>query len=101
MTQRKLYRRIIAWVALVATLLVVLFSTIYPAEHLHHECKGEGCHVCAVMAECADNLKTLSAAVIFIAAVGFLLEVCTASLFSNTAIYVNNSLISRKVRLNN
>ena len=94
-------KKIMVVVAILATLIVMLASSDYLVEHMHHDCCGDECPVCAVMAQCVNNIKTISAAVIVVYAVLSLM----ISLFKDSCIISGESfaysLISQKVRMNN
>ena len=99
--QRLSFRTNTAWVVMLATVFVVLFSSFYIADHANHDCIGEDCPVCAVMEQCRIILKTIGTAVLVTCA-------CIAShilLQSNTLyqayFFICNSLFSQKVRMNN
>lgn len=94
-------KHIIAWVAIIATLLVLLLSTAYISEYIEHDCTGSDCAVCAVLEQCGNTLKTIGAAIIVALSVLFI----SAFLKKVTGDIVNictcNSLISQRVRMNN
>lgn len=80
--------------------IVLLFSNVFLAEHVHHDCTGEDCPVCAVMEQCINNLKTISEVVFFVAASLFFLHIITKTVSKNITEPVAFSLFSQKVRLN-
>lgn len=41
---------------------VMLISTLFIARNAHHDCSGDGCSVCAIIAVCENLLKNISAA---------------------------------------
>ena len=93
--------QIIALVAMVAVVVVMLFSSIYIGNHIHHDCSGEDCAVCCVLAQCSGNIKNL-VAVAVVAFVSILLSISMQSNMQSTkAVYLSCSLISQKVRMNN
>ena len=101
MDQNKKNIRIIALLAAFAVLFVMLFSKAYISHHIHHECTGDECPICIVMAQCANNLKNIGTIAIFIAISLFLCSINQESRRCvNTAGFFD-SLISQKVRMNN
>lgn len=42
--------------------VVMLFSALFIAHETHHDCTGEGCSVCAMLAVCENMLKNISVA---------------------------------------
>ena len=92
--------RIIAIVALVATLFMMLFSSIYLTEHASHHCEDSShCPVCTMMVQCERSLKTLGTglAVAVIALVSFVLLTDISQGYSFQS--VQTTLISQKVRM--
>ncbi len=91
----------IALATMVAVVVVMLFSSIYIGNHIHHDCSGEDCAVCCVLAQCSSNLKDLIALAI-VAFVSFILNnSMQGEVQSIKTVYLNCSLISQKVRMNN
>lgn len=101
MMQRRSDKKVIAWVAMIATLVVVLFSTGYLCENVEHDCTGEHCTVCATVLQCSNNLRTISATVIAMGGVRLLFETVRERLTKGADAVSCNSLFSQKVRLNN
>lgn len=101
MMQNNHLRKITAWVAAVATVFVMLFSSLYIVEHSDHECGGADCPICAVMAQCSNNLKTIGLAVVVVAAMCGLIDDTKAAVTIGADNLSVTSLISQKVRMNN
>lgn len=101
MRQDRFGKKMIAWVAVIATLVVVLFSTGYLCENMEHDCMGEHCDVCATVLQCSNNLKTISTTIIAMGVVVVLFEISKESVMMCADAVSCNSLISQKVRLNN
>lgn len=92
--------RIIAMVALVATLFLMLFSSFYITEHASHHCDDSAhCPVCTMMVQCERSLKTLGTglAVAVVALVSFVLLTDISQGYSFQS--VQTTLISQKVRM--
>lgn len=97
------FRRKKTWIAamlLFVMLLVPMFSSVYIAKEANHDCSGTNCPVCVIIHQCEDNIKRMEAvnaaiitAVIMIFFVGKLLLNTENILYCDT-------LITRKVRLN-
>lgn len=94
-------KRITAWIAMAAVVLVMLFSVIYISKHADHECTGAECPVCAVMEQCGSNIKTIGTFVAVAVAVFFLDLFIQKSVQYVIPVYSFYSLISQKVRMNN
>lgn len=101
MTMRKLLTKNLAWVAVIATLLMVVLSISFVAENLEHDCTGEDCSVCAIMAECESEIRSLGGAILLSFAVAYAIKRLTEKIYDDTETLVASSLISQKVRLNN
>lgn len=100
MLQNITSKRITAWIALAAVVLVMLFSVIYVSQHADHECTGAECPVCAVLEQCGNNIKNIGAIVVAIIAAFFLCVSIQKSVQYVISTYSDDSLISQKVRLN-
>lgn len=91
-------------VALALTVLfvfVMLFSHIFAIVEADHECSGEDCPICEIIATVSDTIKGLSlvgATVTICAAIIF--EIVKTLLVGNKAKTVS-SLITLKVKLSN
>ena len=93
-------KRITAWIALIAVVCVMLFSVIYISKHADHECTGTECPICAVMEQCGNNIKNIGTIIVAIVATFFLCVSSQKSVQYAITKYSDDSLISRKVRLN-
>lgn len=90
--------------ALILTILfvfVMLFSHIFVIAEADHECTGEDCPICEIIAIVSDTIKGLSL-------IGSAVVICAALVFGIVkSLYVNNeaqsisSLITLKVKLSN
>ncbi len=96
-TKRRLAAAILAALIL-AALTVSLFIVVHEAGH---DCIGEGCPVCAVVAACQNTLKTLAGALAVFAAAAA--SVCSAVLFVTAfnASLRNETPVSLKVKFLN
>ncbi len=98
MTNKKRF----AAIALAALVLFVLTASLFVIAHeADHDCTGENCPVCAVIAVCRNTLKTLGDTLIAAAVVfGCFCLAGSAVAFFRTEIY-SETPISLKVKLLN
>lgn len=101
MIQNQNFKRITAWVAISAIVLVLLFSVCYIVEHADHECTGEDCPICLVMEQCGNNLKTVGTAIMIACVAVVLFTSLQENKHYQTSMFPCNSLISQKIRMNN
>jgi hypothetical protein len=92
--------RILALVAIAATVLVMLFSTVFISEHVSHHCDDEAhCPICLVLEQCESNIKSIGAGLIIAAVVyviAFAMKDIAGFIQSQP---VQASLVSQKVRI--
>lgn len=92
--------RILALVAIAATVLVMLFSTVFIAEHVSHHCDDEAhCPICLVLEQCESNIKSIGAGLVVAALVyviAFAMKDIADFIQSQP---VQASLVSQKVRI--
>lgn len=102
MKQNCLAKKLLAAALMVAVVLVLLFSEGYSAKHANHtHCDKDDCQICLTLARCEANIKTITTAII-IAFVGLLLFApVLKSAASVEEVFLSNSLISQKIRMNN
>ncbi|MBR1623008.1 MAG: hypothetical protein IJ675_03770 [Pseudobutyrivibrio sp.] len=94
--------RILALVALLATVLMMLFSTYLLTEHASHHCDDEeNCPVCALIVQCQQNIKTIGSGLVFTVVVFMLAYTATQALDNYDIQSVQTTLVSQKVRLDN
>lgn len=94
-------KKITAWTAMAAVVFVMLFSVLFISRHVHHECTGEDCPVCAEMMQCSDNVKNISMTVVVATTVFLSCQSVRKKIQRVMAVYSTGSLISQKVRMNN
>ena len=100
MSKNRNYNRILAMVALVATVFVMLVSTVFIVEHASHRCDDEAhCPVCALIQQCQSNIKNIGAGLVVAATVYMAVYAMkeTGACASNES--VQTSLVSQKVRI--
>lgn len=94
------HKRAMAGSIAALVLVIVLFSAVYLTVESHHDCSGEGCPVCAALAQCEHQIRQIGGAVVVAALV------VTVSLFGAPSVFSTNSNISlttpvkQKVRMN-
>ncbi|SOC08428.1 hypothetical protein [Pseudobutyrivibrio ruminis] len=92
--------RIIAVVALAATLFMMLFSSMYLTAHASHHCEDSShCPVCAMMVQCERSLKTLGTGLAVTVVVLFTFMLYTNLFQGYSFKSVQTTLISQKVRM--
>ena len=88
-------------VLLAALVLFAVISSLFAVIHeAHHDCTGENCRVCAMVAVCRTTLRTLADALIAAAAVSACLCTALPVIYFSRA-YFGKTLISLKVKLLN
>ena len=100
MTQKEAYKRIVALVAILAAVVVMLFSARFIAEHVSHHCDDEAhCPICLVLEQCQSNIKSIGAGLVVAATVYMVVYAMkeTGACASNES--VQTSLVSQKVRI--
>lgn len=98
---KKLSQKVIIWVVIAATLLVVFFSAAFVGKYLNHRCHADDCPICETMVACTTNLKLLGMATILLVAVGLTVKELKQLCYVITRAMSCDSLISPKVRMNN
>ena len=93
--------RILTGIISVMLLVIVLFSAFYISAEAEHDCTGEDCQVCAVIQQSENTLRGFADGMVLqlSAVVPVLFIILAAALFVTA--FPQETLISRKVRLNN
>ena len=79
----------------------MLFSSLFVSTEFHHDCSGEDCPICQMIAICESFIDQVGGGLIVLAAVFFTL-LCLYNAVSITVSAFNPlTLVSQKVRLNN
>ena len=93
--------RITAGIMGVMMLVIVLFSAFYIAAETDHDCCGEECTICACIHQCENILHRIGdGAAVRSGAVAPVILIFFAAAFTIAAVS-QDTLVSRKVRLNN
>ncbi|MBQ6967139.1 MAG: hypothetical protein IJP84_04465 [Lachnospiraceae bacterium] len=82
-------------------LFVVLFSAFFIAVEANHHCEGDDCPICACIAMCENTLRQTGAGTAHLIAVVFPISFILIAAFLQETGLKQETLISRKVRLNN
>jgi len=93
-------RSVIAFAAMIAVLVVMLFSSVYIAEHTEHQCTGANCPICATLEQCQAQLKQLAGAVFFFICMLSILVTSVCNIEEYKDNILNDSLVRKKVRIN-
>ena len=93
--------RITAGIMGLMMLFIVLFSVFYIAAETDHDCCGEDCPICACIHQCENTLRGIDDGTSArFAAFAPVIIVLLAAVFVIAAVS-QDTLVSRKVRLNN
>lgn len=95
------HKRITAGIIVILMLFNLLFSAFYIAAEVDHDCTGEDCPICACIAQCESILHQISDGIVSQAAFVFPIVFLVVSLFLYTNLFTQETLVSRRVRLNN
>lgn len=100
MTLKEAYKRIVALVAILAAVVVMLFSARFIAEHVSHHCDDEAhCPICLVLEQCQSNIKNIGAGLIFATVVYVIVFAMKDIAYFASSQSVQTSLVSQKVRI--
>lgn len=97
-------RRHVRWAALlvcVGMLLMLFVSSAYIAHEAGHDCVGEGCPVCAFIARLREAQRGFSLALASSAALLILSSRRAVSSAKEACLPAGDTLVRRKIRLNN
>ncbi len=81
-------------------LLIVLLSSCFIAMHADHDCDEEDCPVCACMQQCENNIRSMAGGLTVVTTVIIPLFAALSFIYSGVPLVIWNTLVSRKVRLN-
>ena len=85
----------------VLLLLTVLFSALFPVMEANHHCHGEDCPICSCIAMCANTLRSFGDGSILLVFAVLHVLFSVFSISFKTKDSLDQTLVSRKVRLNN
>ncbi|MBQ7372040.1 MAG: hypothetical protein IJW67_09220 [Blautia sp.] len=93
--------RILTGIMGVMVLLVVLFSALFIELEADHDCTGDGCPICVCIQQCEKTLRQISNGSVILATALLFSAVIVLPVFSISSDILQNTLVSRKVRLDN
>ena len=94
-------KRLAAGIIAFLMLFIMLFSASFIAIEADHDCTGEECPICACIAQCENTLHQIGDGVAVQAAVIVPVVFMLILAFLLETDFPKETLISRKVRLNN
>ena len=94
-------KKITSIILTIILILIVSFFSFYIATELHHDCCGEDCPICILISQCEHTLKQLKESLVPFFQLNSLLVFNVVFVFSNIFYNLNNTLVSKKVRMNN
>ena len=99
-TCSKLNRKL-AGIMAIMMLFVMLFSAIFIASHLDHDCTGDDCPICECICQCENLLHGSWDGSAFSAAGILPVVLITVSIFISYCVTIFDTPVSEKVRMNN
>ena len=91
----------LALVLCAVLLFSMLFSSIFISAEFHHDCTGEDCPICQMIALCENFVDQLGTGLIFLVAAFFFTIVNLYLSLNMVYAPVSATLVRQKVRLNN
>ncbi len=95
------HMRIAAGIMGIMMLFIMLFSAFYIAAEADHDCTGEDCPICACIQQCENTLHQISGGITSQAVIIIPIVFMLISAFPYAVCFLRETLVSRKVRLNN
>lgn len=93
-------RRLALFVCAVV-ILVTFLSFTYIIEENNHNCSGEDCPICAHIIQCEKNIRQIGSGFIVSLSIVAVSLLCVVSVSLCDSMISKESLISKKIRLNN
>lgn len=93
--------RSIAVLVAAVFLFGMLFSALFIAEESVHDCSGEDCPICEMIAQCENFVKRISPAIILAVLAFLAIELVCAYRSETDSDIVRTTPLSLRVRLNN
>lgn len=84
-----------------ALLLGVLFSAFFIANEYHHDCTGEECPICQIIAECEAFINQIATGLVIAFEAVLVLAAAQDIRVMLGNLLVADTLVTQKVRLNN
>ena len=95
------HKRIAAGIMGILMLFIILFSAFYIAAEADHDCTVEDCPICACVQQCENTLHQMGDGIASCAAVIIPIVFLLVFIFLFAPLFSQETLVSRKVRLNN
>ncbi|MBR6159141.1 MAG: hypothetical protein IKQ40_02475 [Lachnospiraceae bacterium] len=93
-------KRITAFILAAMMIFIVMFSLIFITAHVHHECTGEDCPVCACIEMCESMLRQAGDGMTVLPSVIIPIIASVFFCFLPVVTFAQDTLVSRKVRIN-
>ncbi len=94
-------RKMIACIMMIMMLFTVSVSSFFVSEHFHHDCDGEDCPICETLQICENAIRCIGGAIVPAVLAGFAFVTIVQAICVSTELFLNDTLVSQKVRLNN
>ena len=94
-------KRISAGIMGILMLFIMLFSAFFIAAEADHDCTGEDCPICACIGQCENILHQIGSGIASCTAVIISIVFLFVSVNLFASIFPQETLVSRKVRMNN
>lgn len=94
-------KRLLKIFVALAVLLSVVIYAVFMFTNLHHDCHGENCEICAVIAICRSVFKSLFIAILLISLSIFAYSSENRVFVGKKTLKKSNSLVSMSVKLTN
>ncbi len=85
----------------VVLLFSMLFSAFFITAEYHHDCTGEDCPICQMVALCENFVENLGAEIVFLAAAVFVMLIDSYVNPTFCSVFRAATPVRQKVRLNN
>ncbi len=94
-------RKITACIMAFMMLLFMLSSFFFISSHVHHNCHGEDCPVCACIQMCENSIRGCGSEAAAVASVIIPILAFILTISAGVNSFTPDTLVSRKVRLDN
>lgn len=81
--------------------LVVMLSTFFIANEIHHHCDGDECPICILIEQCENTLKQIKYGFVNYYKFALFLLIISIVHISHIFYLIEDSLVSQKIRMNN
>ena len=94
-------KRFAAGIIALMMLIVVLFAVSFITEEADHDCSGDDCPICACIQLCENTIQQIGSGAAAQAAVIIPAILFFISILLSVCVWSQETLVSRKARLNN